>query len=275
MTPAPARLSLDGQVAIVTGATSLIGAAIVRAFRSASARVVLTGRATARGDALERELGSREVVFVPADLSDDADLERIVATAVERFGGVDLLVNNAVSYLDRGMVTSRSDWLTALEINLVAPALLAGLVSPSMRKRGGGAIVNIGSVGGKFGARERATYPASKAALLQLTRNQAASFAADGIRVNSVSPGWTWSDALQRLAGSRERADAVSRRVQPLGRVADAEEVASVVVFLCSSAASFVTGVDLPVDGGFAMLGPDQGRAASEWFAAESEPSAG
>jgi NAD(P)-dependent dehydrogenase (short-subunit alcohol dehydrogenase family) len=133
----------------------------------------------------------------------------------------------------------------------------------------GGAVVNMGSVGGKFGTAGRALYPAAKAAILQLTRNQAASLAPRRVRVNSVSPGWTWSDALSRMAGGdRAYADRVAAPMHPLGRAGDGDDVAQVVLFLCSDAARFVTGADIPVDGGFSMLGPDQGRSARDWFGA-------
>ena len=131
----------------------------------------------------------------------------------------------------------------------------------------GGAVVNIGSIGGKFGAAGRAIYPASKAALLQLTKNQAMDLAPRGIRVNSVSPGWTWSDPLASMTGgSRDLADRASSATHPLGRAGNAEEVGAVVAFLCSSAASFIAGEDIAVDGGFSMLGPDQGRGPRFWI---------
>lgn len=251
----------------------MLGAAIVRAFCEAAASVVFAARDAARGADLEIELGSDRAVFVRADITSDRDLDRCITTAATRFGGVDVLVNNAVSYFDRGLDSSRDEWREALDVNLVSPALLVQKVAPIMRARGGGAIVNVGSVGGKFGARDRATYPASKAALLQLTRNQAATLARDRIRVNSVSPGWTWSDTLKEMAdGNRMRADEVSGIVQPLGRAGTPEEVARAILFICSDQASFITGEDLAVDGGFSMLGPDQGRSARQWFGTAIRP---
>jgi NAD(P)-dependent dehydrogenase (short-subunit alcohol dehydrogenase family) len=132
-----------------------------------------------------------------------------------------------------------------------------------MTRRGGGAVVNFSSVAGKFGQAGRALYPAAKAAIIQLTRNAAMELAPQRIRVNSVSPAWTWSAPVERAAGGdRAKADRVGAAYHPLGRIADAEEVARAVLFLCSDDASFITGVDLPVDGGAAMTGADGGKPA-------------
>jgi NAD(P)-dependent dehydrogenase (short-subunit alcohol dehydrogenase family) len=223
-----------------------------------AARDVETGAAAARA---LRERG----LFVRTDLADDDSIRACVAAAADRFGRLDILVNNAVSYDDAGLESTREQWLAALNVNLVGAAIFVREASGRMER--GGAVVNVGSIGGKFGAAGRAIYPASKAALLQLTRNQAVDLAPRGIRVNSVSPGWTWSDPLERMTGgSRERADRASAATQPLGRAGDPGEVAAAVVFLCSPAASFVTGADLAVDGGFSMLGPDQGRGPRYWI---------
>jgi NAD(P)-dependent dehydrogenase (short-subunit alcohol dehydrogenase family) len=253
---------VNGRVAIVTGGNSLLGGAIVHGFVEAGASVVVAARDTERGTAAARELGA---LFVRTDIGDDASIEACVAATLDRFGRLDFLVNNAVVYSDGGLETTREQWLEALNVNVAGTAIFVREAARHMEA--GAAVVNIGSVGGKFGAAGRAVYPASKAAILQLTKNQAAELAPRGIRVNSVSPGWTWSDPLaQMTGGSREAADRAASHTQPLGRAGDADEVAAAVVFLCSPAASFITGADLPVDGGFSMLGPDQGRGPRHWI---------
>lgn len=258
-------MTLDGKVAIVTGGAAVIGSAIVRTLIEAGAFVVAADIDEARGRALHAALGPR-LRFVHADIGDDAALDGLVEAALEVAGRIDIVVNNAVFYGDRGAEATRAEWLHALDINLVSGALLVHKASAHLA-RTAGAVVNMGSVGGKFGTAGRALYPAAKAAILQLTRNQAATLAPQGVRVNSVSPGWTWSDALSRMAGgNRAYADAIAAPLHPLGRAGDADDVAQVVLFLCSDAARFVTGADIPVDGGFSMLGPDQGRSARDWF---------
>jgi NAD(P)-dependent dehydrogenase (short-subunit alcohol dehydrogenase family) len=250
---------LGGKVAIVTGGATSIGAAIVRAFHAAGTRALIADIDDESGTALARELG-KTVGFHHTDITDDAHIASCVATAAAIFGGIDILINNACTMFDKGLASSRAEWLTALNINVVSGALLVAAVAPHMRSRGGGAIVNFSSIAGKQGQRGRALYPASKAAILQLTRNEAMELAADKIRVNTVSPGWTWSTTIARLTkDDRVKADRIAGEYHPLGRVGDAEEVARAVLFLCSDDARHITGIDLPVDGGYAMSGPDQG----------------
>jgi NAD(P)-dependent dehydrogenase (short-subunit alcohol dehydrogenase family) len=245
------------RVAIVTGGNSQIGAAIAAALAADGASVVVAARDAARGEVVARDIGG---TFVPTDIGDDAS----ILACVERFPRIDVLVNNAIVYDDSGIESTREQWLSALNVNVVGAAVFVR--EAAKRMSSGSSIVNMGSIGGKFGAVGRAIYPASKAALMQLTKNQAAELAPRGIRVNSVSPGWTWSDPLERLTdGRRDVADRAAATTQPLGRAGDPEEVAAVVTFLCSPAASFITGADIAVDGGFSMLGPDQGRGPRYW----------
>lgn len=257
--------TLEGKVAIITGAAAMLGSAIVRTLAHAGAQVIAVDIDTARGQALQDEIGAA-CRFVACDIGSDDALDALVAATLAQHGRIDILVNNAVVYGDNGFASTRAEWLHALDINLVSGSLLLHKASDALARQGG-AVVNMGSVGGKFGTAGRALYPAAKSAILQITRNQAATLAPRGVRVNSVSPGWTWSDALQRMAGGdRDKADRMAAPLHPLGRAGDPDDVAQVVLFLCSDAARFVTGADIPVDGGFSMLGPDQGRSARDWF---------
>lgn len=253
---------LSGKVVIVTGGATSIGAAIIRAFHAEGAKTVIADIAADQGRALAGELGKTSI-FSPTDVTRDDDIAATVASAVAAFGGIDFLINGAVTYADKGLQSSCAEWLASLNVNLVSGAVFVRAVVPEMKRRGGGAIVNLSSVAGKFGQSGRALYPAAKAAIFQLTRSEAMELAADHIRVNAVSPGWTWSTSIEKATkGDRAKADRVAADYHPLGRVGDPDEVARAVLYLCSDDASFITGVDLPVDGGYAMTGPDGGKPA-------------
>jgi NAD(P)-dependent dehydrogenase (short-subunit alcohol dehydrogenase family) len=253
---------LNDKTALVTGGATLIGQAVVRAFIEKGTNVVVADIDVEGGEALAAQLGDK-VLFLATDIRDDGQIQRIVEDGAVRFGRLDYLINLACSYLDDGVSSSRENWLESLNVNVVSAVMMAKAVRPHMIAAGGGAIVNFGSISAKVAQTGRWLYPAGKAALVQLTRSMAMDFAADGIRVNSVSPGWTWSKVMVALSGDdRAKTDRVAAPFHLLTRVADPEEVAQVVLFLCSNNASFVTGADYAVDGGYSAMGPEQNEPA-------------
>src|SRR6202047_3386524 len=252
---------LTGKVAIVTGGATIIGAAVVRAFHRESAKVVIADIHDKGGLAVASSLG-QDVQFVKTDLADDAQIAACVNQTVAKFGGVDFLINLACVYVDDALNATRKDWLDSYNINVVGGVMMLKAVKPHMVKRGGGAVVNFGSISAKVAQTGRWLYPVTKAATLQLTRNEAMDLAADKIRVNSVSPGWTWSRVMDELThGDKKKTNRVAGPCHLLGRVGEPEEVAEAVLFLCSSHASFITGTDLAVDGGYTAMGPEMAAA--------------
>ncbi|HCN70952.1 MAG TPA: short-chain dehydrogenase [Pusillimonas sp.] len=249
---------MQEKVAIVTGGATLIGAAVAQAFHDRGAAVVIADIDKEGGARVADQLGAR-ALFVETDLADDAQIESCVQETIAQFGGVDFLVNLACSYVDDGIEATRDDWHQSYDVNVVGAVMMMKACRPHMIRRGGGAIVNFSSISAKVAQTGRWLYPVTKAAIAQLTRNMAMDLAPDRIRVNSVSPGWTWSRIMDELTeGDRAKTDRVAAPYHLLGRVGDPAEVAQGVVFLCSSGASFVTGTDLAIDGGYSAMGPEQ-----------------
>jgi NAD(P)-dependent dehydrogenase (short-subunit alcohol dehydrogenase family) len=222
---------LQDKVAIVTGGATLIGAGVARAFGSGH-RVAILDIDAAAASAWRRRWDRWPCSCPPTSRRTTRSAARAQA---ERFGGMDFLVNLACTYLDDGFRSSRADWLAALDVNVVSGVMLAQAVHPHMRTRGGGAIVNFTSISARVAQTGRWLYPVSKAAMAQLTRSMAMDLAPDRIRVNAVSPGWTWCRLMDEVSGgNRARTDAVAAPFHMLGRVGEPDEVAQVVLFLCS-----------------------------------------
>ena len=246
---------LAGKVALITGAGQGIGEGIARAFADEGAMVVVAERNPETGAAVAAAIGG---LFVQTDVTRQADVEGAVAAAVARFGRVDVLVNNAgANVFHRPHEMPRSDWARCMALDLEACWAMAEAVLPGMRARRAGAIVNIASCHGFQIIPHTFPYPVAKHGLIGLTRALGVEYAAEGVRVNAIAPGYIDTPIAQAYwagfadpAAERARAEAL----HPPGRIGTVREVAMTAVFLASDEAPFITAETIVIDGGRSVL---------------------
>jgi len=250
--------SLQDKVAIVTGGNGGIGKSIARGFASVGANIVIAARNEAKtAEAvldISKEFGTR-VIGVRVDVREENQIRALADKVLETFGRIDILVNNAGTNIRRlPQDYTAAEWDEVLATNLRGAFLCSQAVHPAMKAVKGGKVINIGSMTSIFGGSKLAPYGTSKGGIVQLTRSLAVAWAPDNIQVNAILPGWINTEltrqARKEISGLEER---VINRT-PVGRWGEPEELAGVAIFLASRAADFMTGVALPVDGGFSIM---------------------
>jgi NAD(P)-dependent dehydrogenase (short-subunit alcohol dehydrogenase family) len=242
---------LDGRVAVVTGASSGIGARFARLLTAAGARVALAARRKERITELAAELPGS--IAVPCDVTAAGDRERLVSAVTEKLGPIDVLVNNAgLSEVVPAEEQDPDGFAGIVAVNLTAVFALSSAVAAGMLRRGSGSIVNVASVYGLVGSGSlpQAAYAASKGGVVNLTRELAAQWADRGVRVNALCPGWFRSEMTAAMLDTDRGRSWVERRT-PMRRVGEPHELDGALLFLAGPASTYVTGAALPVDGGY------------------------
>jgi len=252
------NISFENKVALVTGAASGLGLATAKAFAEAGASVVLADWHEEAAQSAAKELANKghKTLAVRCDVSDDAQVEAMVKQTVATFGRLDAAYNNAgvQNVLAETADTTQEDYDRVMGINLRGVWSGMKFELQQMRKQGNGTIVNCSSLGGLVGGAERGIYHAAKHGVLGFTKSAALEYAARGIRINAICPGLIWTPmADQMVAGGQGEILEAMKKSVPLGRYGRAEEIADVVLWLSSDAASYVTGQSISVDGGFIM----------------------
>lgn len=250
------RFRLDGQVAVVTGATRGLGRGFATALAEAGAKVVVVGRDDALGDEVVKDLEGRgtEAVYVHADITVPSEVERILERTLEKFGQVDILVNNAGTCVHApALEVTAEDWKSVMTTNVDALWTCSRVFGKQLTEQGHGSIVNIGSISAMIVNRPQwqPGYNASKAAVHQLTKSLAAEWAPYGVRVNALAPGYVKTDMAPVDEPQFRRMWIEDAAMQ---RYASVEEISPLVVFLASDAASFMTGSVLVADGGYTLF---------------------
>jgi 2-dehydro-3-deoxy-D-gluconate 5-dehydrogenase len=249
---------LTGRVAVVTGGNGGIGLGMARGLASAGAAIVVAGRNRGKSEKAVEEIRALgvEAVAIAVDVADEASVNALIRASAERWGRLDVLVNNAgMNIRKQPQDLSLAEWRQVLDTNLTSAFLTSRAAYPIMKAQGGGKIINIGSMMSIFGTGFAPAYAASKGGIVQLSKALASAWARDRIQVNAVLPGWIDTEltinARREVGGLHERVLART----PADRWGVGDDLAGVAVFLASPASDFVTGVAIPVDGGYSSQG--------------------
>jgi 2-deoxy-D-gluconate 3-dehydrogenase len=249
---------LTGRVAVVTGGNGGIGLGMAKGLAAAGAAVALAARNAEKGEAAVAELAASGPgsAFIALDVADEGSCRAMIEATLARFGRLDILVNNAGTSVRKPPESyTAAEWHAVLDTNLTGALFCSQAAYPAMKEKGGGKIINIGSMYSIFGTSYGAAYAASKGGLVQLTKSLAIAWAKDNIQVNAVLPGWIDTELTQ---GARRHVPDLHDRVldrTPAGRWGIPEDLAGIAVFLAAPASDFVTGAAIPVDGGYSSMG--------------------
>ncbi|MBI4165334.1 MAG: SDR family oxidoreductase [Acidobacteria bacterium] len=253
-------MRVKNKVVIVTGAASGIGETTAQVFAEQGGKVVVADIDAKGGEKNVATIKSKggQAIFVQADISKETDAKHVVDEAVKAFGGVHILVNNAATFVLKGIEATVEEWNRSLGVNVIGTAMMTKYAVTEMKKAGGGAVVNLGSISAFCAQPDFYAYSATKAALVQMTRNMAMDFGPHNIRVNAVCPGLIITPAsrnhIAKLGLTVEQYSAQEGAKTFLGRAGNTREVANAILFLASDEASYISGAYLMVDGGYAAI---------------------
>ena len=245
---------LHGRTALITGGNGGIGLGIAKGFAESGANIAIAGRNTTKTEEVVANFRERNTsaIGIEVDVADQESVQDMIGNTLEAFGRIDILVNNAgIGIRNLPHEYPLEDWNKVIDINLTGAFLCSKAVYPNMKTRGSGKIINIGSMTSIFGLDWAVAYASSKGGIVQLTKTLAVSWAKDGIQANSILPGWIHTDLTQGIKDNfQNRYDHILSRI-PEGRWGEPSDLSGTAVFLASDASNYVTGVSIPVDGGY------------------------
>ncbi|AXX65242.1 MAG: glucose 1-dehydrogenase [Lactobacillus sp.] len=242
---------LENKVAIITGGAAGIGLATTKRFILEGAKVVFTDVNDTEGTKVQKELGNK-AVFIKQNVASENDWIKVVQNTLDKFGKIDILFNNAGIYRIKPIIDiSLDEWKQLLDININGVFLGMKHVLPKMASNNSGSVINASSIAGLIGSAGHVLYGASKGAVRIMSKDEAAEYATHNIRVNSIHPGYITTAMSDYASESLKLSKEELNKTYPLGRMGKPEEVANLVLFLASDEAAFITGTEIPIDGGF------------------------